>query len=58
MMQLFVSLMNKRPKHICCMERVVSPGLTYSSHCPPTLFLYSSVSKATALASKATGDGH
>lgn len=31
---------------------------TYSSHCPPTLFLYSSVSKATALASKATGDGH
>ncbi len=30
---------------------------TYSSHCP-VLFLYSSVSKATALASKATGDGH
>lgn len=40
----------------CWIQHVSSS--TYSSHCPPTLFLYSSVSKATALASKATGDGH
>lgn len=37
---------------------VISISSTYSSHCPSVFLLYSSVSKATALASKATGDGH
>lgn len=41
-----------------CINVVFSISSTYSSHCPSVFFLYSSVSKATALASKATGDGH
>lgn len=59
-MQSFGSLIKKKKKGLkhTLDGHVMSPGLTYSSHCPPTLFLYSSVSKATALASKATGDGH
>lgn len=39
-------------------KSIIGISATHSSHCPSVFFLYSSVSKATALASRATGDGH
>lgn len=43
---------------ISCIKGIIGVSATHSSHCPSVFFLYSSVSKATALASRATGDGH